>query len=262
MKITTWNINGLKSSIKNKSLEEYLINYKPDILCIQEIKISSLDDINPIKELLKENDYRYVLHFNRKGYSGVGIIYKSNLNIIKKRKNKNEGRILCFEFDDFILVNVYVPNSGSKLERLNYRINEWDKNFTKFLNELEKPIILCGDMNVANEPIDIARPDTNKKSAGFTQEERDSFKEILNEIKLTDVWRELHPEKIQYTFWSQRMRSSQSMQVSSASQRMGARERNIGWRLDYFLTINIKYKSCEIIDEQMGSDHCPIELIF
>lgn len=246
MKITTWNINGLKSSIKNKSLLEYINDYKPDILCVQEIKISSERDIDIIKEELNNGGYKYTLHWNRKGYSGVGMIYKKNIKIIKKRKNNNEGRLLFFELEDFILINVYVPNSGSKLEKLSYRVNEWDKELTKFVKNLTKPIILCGDMNVANEEIDIAKPNNNRRNAGFTNEERESFKEMLKETDLKDVWRTLNPEKKEYTFWSYFHES---------------RKKNIGWRLDYFLTKNINYVDCKIITNQLGSDHCPVELI-
>jgi exodeoxyribonuclease-3 len=162
----------------------------------------------------------------------------------------DEGRVITLEFNKFYLVHVYTPNSGMTLARLNYRVNQWDKMFKKYLNELQdkKPIIVCGDLNVANEDIDIHDPKNNKKSAGFTNEERDSFKKILNDVNLIDTYRYLHPNKVEYSYWSYRMNS---------------RNKNKGWRIDYFLVSHklIKHiKKSKILTNVMGSDHAPIKL--
>ena len=147
------------------------------------------------------------------------------------------------EFDKFCLFNVYTPNSGDKTKRLDYRINYWDKTFLEKIKEIKKDIVIVGDLNVARTEKDLKHPSSNKKNAGFTIEERNSFENILKERNLKDVWRENNPKKEQYTFWSNFN---------------NARQKNAGWRIDYVLTDNVKIKNCEILDQIMGSDHAPI----
>ena len=241
MKIITWNINGFVSTTKSGHLQDLIKDQTPDIVCLQEIKINNKVDMNISDEYNVYTNYDP----NRPGYSGTAIMYKKNIDINKFRKNKTEGRLISMEFDDMVLINVYVPNSGDKLKRLDYRVNDWDVKFKKFLQDVEKPIIVVGDMNVARTELDLKNPKTNKKTAGFTKEERASFEDLLKTCKLRDVWREMHPTKEEYTFWSYFR---------------DARARNIGWRLDYVLT-NLKQTkkmTCKILREVYGSDHAPV----
>jgi exodeoxyribonuclease-3 len=164
----------------------------------------------------------------------------------------HEGRIIVVEIKNYYIINVYTPNSGEGLHRLDWRTNIWDKAFISYMNKLQKikPIIICGDLNVAHNEIDLKNPKTNVKTAGFTKEERESFNILLNDLKLIDVYRTLYPNKIEYTYWSYKYK---------------ARSRNIGWRIDYFLItekIIKNIKTCHIIQNILGSDHAPIELLF
>jgi len=258
--IATWNVNGLRSSIENKSLVQFLEKESPDILCIQETKANRQNDFEPLIEFLEKKNYALLVHCNeeRRGYSGVAIMFKRNhpdLSFVRWRKNVTEGRLIECEFSKFIVINVYVPNSGVKLVRHEYRTRTWDTAFKKNVNKVlklrRKPVVICGDMNVAHQEIDLARPNTNTKNAGFTPEERQNFGNLLKDCKLLDTWRHLHPTKTnEYTFWTARF---------------GARGRNIGWRIDYILAsgdLEKKITGSKIHTEQFGSDHAPITTVF
>jgi exodeoxyribonuclease-3 len=249
MKIVSWNVNGIRAIAKRTFFTDLEL-LGPDILCLQEIK--AMD--NHIAETLKPLD-GYHIYSNsaiRPGYSGTAVISKIKpLNVtraINSEVHDTEGRVLCLELEKFFLVNVYVPNSGSELKRLGYR-QEWDKAFFDYLKELErfKPVIVCGDLNVAHKAIDLARPKANyNKTAGYMQEEIDGMNKFL-EGGLADTFRHFYPDAAQrYSWWSYRA---------------GARSKNIGWRIDYFLVsesfVAIVKKSF-ILEEMTGSDHCPV----
>lgn len=258
-KIIAWNVNGIKSLLKTKDLDNLLDEYKPSIFCMGETKIScpNLVDVdNEIKTRFPKYKYRYWSQCSVKaGYSGTAIFCKKepkNIYYGLKYNNTeldNEGRVITLEFDKFILVHVYTPNSGQALNRLKWRTEEWDRAFEKYINKLREKnskIIVCGDLNVAHKEIDLKNPKTNLKTAGYTIEERNSFDKLLNSTTLIDSYRLLNPTKIEYSFWSY-MRN--------------AREKNIGWRIDYFLiTNNLKNKLIlsNILTQFYGSDHAPI----
>ncbi len=254
MKIIAWNINGLRAIMKTNNLTNLVEEEKPTILCLSETKLScsvTTDDI------LEEYKYAYFSTCNSKGgYSGTAIFSKKEpLNVIYglEYNNKNideEGRVITLEFNKFYLVHVYTPNSGLALARLDYRINTWDVAFKKYLAKLQKdkPIIVCGDLNVAHQEIDIHNPKGNKKTAGFTNEERESFTSLLETLDLIDTYRHMHPKWNEYSYWSYRMNS---------------RNKNKGWRIDYFLTsrkLLSKIKKARILTDRIGSDHAPIKL--
>jgi exodeoxyribonuclease-3 len=262
MKIIAWNVNGLRSSLKSNEMKEMIDNMKPDIFCIGETKLSCpYDDVEKtIIEMFPQFKYRYWSPCKTKGgYSGTAIFCKKEpLKVIyglKCGKASNEemdmeGRVISIELKKYWLVHVYTPNSGQGLNRLEYRTKEWDRAFELHIKKLqeEKPIIVCGDMNVARSENDLARPKTNHKTAGFTDEERESFEKILKSCDLVDSYRYMNPNKIEYSFWTYMMK---------------AREKNIGWRIDYFLVssnIKNKVKKSEILTNIMGSDHAPIFL--
>ena len=223
----------------------------PDILCLQETKAQSSE----VKEALSEMDgyFQYYNSADRKGYSGVAILSKIEPLAITEdmgiSEHDTEGRILCAEFEKFYLVNVYVPNSGANLDRLDYR-NSWDNDFRTYLKNLEnvKPVILCGDLNVSHRPIDLKNDKANyNKVAGYTQVEIDGMDKLM-ECGFIDTYRHFNPETIAYTYWGYRF---------------NARARNSGWRLDYFLVspdLLKKIKNADILSEYYGSDHCPILL--
>lgn len=250
MKIISWNINGVRSITKKDFFEDISI-MNPDVLCLQETKAQ---DREVEKALAKLNSYhQYYNSAEKKGYSGVAILSKKEPVAITYdmgiAEHDTEGRILCAEFDDFYLVNVYVPNSGEKLVRLDYR-QKWDTDFKQYLQKLKdtKPVILCGDLNVAHQAIDLKNDKANyNKVAGYTQIEIDGIDNLLD-TGFVDSFRHFHPDEVAYTFWSYRFR---------------ARERNSGWRLDYFLVSDSlldKINKVEILSEYYGSDHCPIQL--
>ncbi|HMQ05696.1 MAG TPA: exodeoxyribonuclease III [Saprospiraceae bacterium] len=250
MQIVSWNVNGLRAAVGKNFLEEVKTSHA-DIFCIQETKAQD-DQVSGVLSALK--DYRVFSNSaERKGYSGVAILTQLKpLEVIRgmgKDDHDQEGRLLTLVFEEFILVNVYVPNSGNGLKRLDYRAI-WDKDFAQFLYELRKakPVIVTGDFNVAHQEIDLARPKDNyNKTAGYTQMEIDGMDEILNK-GFIDSFRHMHPDKTQYSFWSMRM---------------SAREKNIGWRLDYFLVDEAligEVRKSEIYDQVKGSDHCPVAL--
>ena len=246
MKIISWNINGLRAVIK-KNFLDFLKNEKPDILCLQEIKI---DDNARNKENFNFPGYEEFWNSaERKGYSGTMILIKKSLKneiISQKIFPNNEGRAQILELDKFFLINVYFPNANRELSRIPYKM-EFNKKLLKYIENLKKKksIIITGDFNVAHQEIDLARPKANIGNAGFTDKERNSFQEYLNS-GLIDTFRYLNPKKIQYTWWSYRA---------------GARPNNVGWRIDYFCTSKefIKnIKNSYILNKIMGSDHCPI----
>lgn len=249
MRIITWNVNGIRAAMR-KGFDEKLKNLDADILCLQETKAQD----HQVAEALQEiSDYEIFYNSaDRKGYSGTCIMTRVKPQSVTPdifiEEHDKEGRVLHANYDDFNLVNVYVPNSGSKLKRLEYRA-QWDKDFSDYLGRLmneEKPLILTGDLNVAHQPIDLARPDENyNKTSGYTQVEIDGFKRLVD-IGFHDIYRLRHPEKQEYTFWNQRFR---------------ARERDVGWRIDYFMVSQHFLETTEdieILGEVYGSDHCPV----
>ena len=251
MKLVSWNVNGLRAVI-NKGFKDFFKEIDADIFCMQETKMqeNQLDD--NIKEIFKGYN-AYWNSAEKKGYSGRAIMTKSKpLNVkygIGIEEHDKEGRVITLEFEKFYMVNCYTPNSKRELERLDYRMI-WEDAFRNYLLELkkEKPVIICGDLNVAHKEIDLKNPKTNRRNAGFTDEERDKMTELLN-AGFTDTFRYLYPDKTEaYTWWSYMFK---------------AREKNAGWRIDYFIVSNDikdKVKESYIYSEIMGSDHCPVGL--
>ena len=251
MKLVSWNVNGLRAVI-NKGFKDFFKEIDADIFCMQETKMqeNQLDD--NIKEIFKGYN-AYWNSAEKKGYSGTAIMTKSKpLNVkygIGIEEHDKEGRVITLEFEKFYMVNCYTPNSKRELERLDYRMI-WEDAFRNYLLELnkEKPVIICGDLNVAHKEIDLKNPKTNRRNAGFTDEERDKMTELLN-AGFTDTFRYLYPDKTEaYTWWSYMYK---------------AREKNTGWRIDYFIVSNDikdKVKESYIYSEIMGSDHCPVGL--
>ncbi|CAI2370819.1 unnamed protein product [Moneuplotes crassus] len=256
IKIWAWNINGIRAFLTKGVLKTFLEQHTPDILCLYETKIDqdTLLKMNIKKYFPKE----YYQVWNcckppRKGYSGTAVFVKGvkPLRISKDFGTHNkEGRCITLEFEKFYLVSTYVPNSGQGLKRLSYRVEEWDADLTKHLKRLEekgKPVIWCGDLNVAHEEIDIHDPIGNKSNPGFSDEERKSFSNIL-EQGFVDTFRHLNPTEKKYTYWSVRK---------------NLRSTNDGWRIDYFVTSKSMIDQViqsEIHDEILGSDHCPISM--
>lgn len=257
-KIIAWNINGIKAQLKKNDLFDLIEREKPNIICFGETKIScntKEQTENEMLERVKGYKYRYWSPcLVKNGYSGTAILSKRkplsvNLGMGQDGED-DEGRMITLEFADYYLIHVYTPNSGEGLKRLEYRIKTWDVNFRKYCARLQKkkPIIVCGDLNVANEEIDLANPKGNKKNSGFTQEERDSFKMLLNKLELIDTFRNKYPDEVKYSFWTYMM---------------NARKRNKGWRIDYFLlskSLLPKVSDSNILTDVMGSDHAPIIL--
>ena len=247
MKLISWNVNGLRA-VYNKGFEEIFKNLDADIFCVQESKMQEgqLD--------LSFNGYEIYLNSAiRKGYSGTAVFTKIKpINVsygIGIEKHDTEGRVITLEFEKFYLVNCYTPNSQRELTRLEYRV-EWEKDFREYLRKLDdiKPVILCGDLNVAHEEIDLKNPKSNRGNAGFTDEERREMTNLL-ETGFIDSFRYLYPDKTDsYSWWSYMGR---------------AREKNIGWRIDYFIVsdkIKQNIVEAKIHPEIFGSDHCPVEL--
>lgn len=247
MKLITWNVNGLRAAYK-KGFEDFFNKMDADIFCIQETKMQE----EQLEFKLKTN-YQYFNSAEKKGYSGTAIFSKTKPNKVQygiaNAKYDNEGRVITLEFDQFYMVNCYTPNSQRELTRLAYRM-EWEDAFREYLKNLDnqKPIILCGDLNVAHQEIDLKNPKTNQKNAGFTKEERGKMTELLD-AGFTDTFRYLYPtQENAYTWWSYMA---------------NARQKDIGWRIDYFIVSNrIKRNIKEVIIHKdiMGSDHCPVEL--
>jgi len=262
MKIIAFNVNSLRNIIKKNDLINMIETEDPTILCMSETKLTCpiIDTQKIMEEKVKGYKYRYYSTCSEKGgYAGTAIFSKKEpKNVFYGLYDKNnqdfnldnEGRVITLEFKKFFLVHVYTPNSGIALQRLHYRTTVWDPVFKKWLLHLQekKPIIVCGDLNVANEEIDLKNPKSNHKTAGFTNEERESFKKILKDVELIDTYRHKYPTKEEYSYWTYRM---------------NARAKNVGWRIDYFLVsknIINKVKKSKILTEVMGSDHAPIKL--
>ncbi len=249
MKLISWNVNGIRAVLR-KNFLEYLDAEKPDILCLQETKASP-DEV----EVLWPSAYStYWNTAEKKGYSGTAIFTRTRPVKVSQgigaADHDREGRVLTAEFDTFHLVNVYVPNSQRELLRLPYRL-EWDQAFTAYLERLQKrkPVVVCGDFNVAHTEIDLANPGSNVRNHGFTIEERDGFSRLLG-IGLHDTFREFEKGGGHYTWWSPMS---------------GARARNVGWRIDYFLTsapLRPRLQSAFIRSQVPGSDHCPVGIEF
>ena len=247
--LISWNVNGLRACRK-KSFDLFVEQRKPDFLCLQEVKLNS--------EVIPEHDFGYPFrHYHlaeKKGYSGTAIFSSVEPQSVRvdfpDGLHAGEGRIITCEFDGFHLVNVYVPNSKGDLSRLSYRYESWDPDLRNYLMKLRstKPVVLCGDLNVAHQEIDLANPRTNRMNAGFTDEEREGISNLLAE-GFIDTFRHVHPNREgAYSWWSYRN---------------SARSRNIGWRIDYFVVSNELVGSIPdayILPEVEGSDHCPIGL--
>ncbi len=243
MKLISWNVNGLRACM-NKGFQDFFNSVDSDLFCIQETKMQQEQSIFDFP-----NYYSFWNSALKKGYSGTLILSKikplSQSCGIDIDKHDNEGRVITLEFDSFYLVNVYTPNSQRELNRLGYRM-EWEDDFRSYLLSLKKPVVLCGDLNVAHKEIDLKNPKQNTKNAGFTKEEREKF-DILLSSGFIDSYRYFYPDKTDaYTWWSYMANS---------------RAKNIGWRIDYFListSLKDSLKEANIYSEIYGSDHCPV----
>lgn len=247
MKLISWNVNGIRACV-GKGFEAFFKEIDADIFCIQETKCQ-MGQI----DLQLEGYKSFWNSAEKKGYSGTAIFTKTNpLSVnygIGIEEHDKEGRVITLEFEKFYIVNIYTPNSKRELERLDYR-QIWEDEIRKYLLKLNKtkPVIMCGDLNVAHKEIDLKNPNTNHRSAGFTDEERNKMTELLD-AGFTDTFRYLYPDKENIYSWWSYMRK--------------AREKNVGWRIDYFIVSNDikdKIKEAKIHDNVMGSDHCPVEL--
>ena len=246
MKFISWNVNGLRACV-GKEFEQQFKDLDADFFCLQETKMQAgqLDLSFPGYE-------SYWNYADKKGYSGTAIYTKHKpLSVtygIDIDEHDHEGRVITLEMEDFYLVTVYTPNSQDGLRRLDYRM-KWEDDFQAYLHKLDekKPVIVCGDMNVAHQEIDLKNPKTNRKNAGFTDEEREKMTQLLSN-GFIDTFRTLYPEQVTYSWWSYRFR---------------AREKNTGWRIDYFLIserLKDRLEDAKIHTEIMGSDHCPVEI--
>ena len=246
MNLISWNVNGIRACIRKKCLDS-IPPLQPDIFCIQETKAHP----DQVDALLEEYPHHFWNAAEKAGYAGTAVFSKIKPLQISYgmgiKEHDQEGRVITVEFSSFFLVNVYVPNSGRELVRLKYR-QQWDTDFLHYLQTLEKkkPVIVCGDLNVAHTPIDLANPKSNyNKTAGYMQEEIDGFENFL-QAGFIDSFREFHKEPGKYTFWSNMF---------------NARAKNIGWRIDYFLIsppLRPQLKEAFILSDIMGSDHCPV----
>ncbi|XP_067438396.1 DNA repair nuclease APEX1 [Thunnus thynnus] len=252
MKITSWNVDGLRAWVKKKGLD-WVREEAPDVLCLQETKCAEKDLPADITSMPEYPHKYWATSDEKDGYSGVAMLCKTEpLKVtygIGKEEHDKEGRVITAEFPSFFLVTAYIPNASRGLVRLDYR-KTWDVDFRAYLCNLDKqkPLVLCGDLNVAHQEIDLKNPKGNKKNAGFTPEEREGFSQLLA-AGFTDSFRELYPEQTNaYTFWTYMM---------------NARSKNVGWRLDYFVLSSALLPGlCDskIRNKVMGSDHCPITL--
>ena len=248
MKLISWNVNGIRAAM-GKGFCESMLELDADVICIQETKMQEGQADVPL-----DGYYQYWNSAEKKGYSGTAVFTRKEPVSVTKGmgidEHDNEGRVLTCEFDDFYLVNVYTPNSQNELKRLDYRMT-WDDAFRNYLKKLEetKPVITCGDFNVAHKEIDLKNPKTNRRNAGFTDEEREKMT-VLQNAGFIDTFRHFYPDLEQvYSWWSYRFNS---------------RKNNAGWRIDYFLTsraLEGRLKDAEILTDIMGSDHCPVTLI-
>ena len=247
MKFISWNVNGLRA-VAGKGFADIFVDLDADFFCVQETKLQAGQIDMEFPGYTSYWDYA-----DKKGYSGTAIWTKHvPLSVsygIGVDEHDHEGRAVTLEYPDFYLVNTYVPNSQDGLRRLDYRMR-WEDSFRAYVSKLasKKGVVVCGDMNVAHEEIDLKNPDTNHFNAGFSDEERAKMTELLG-AGFIDTWRSQHPEEAKYSWWSYRM---------------AARERNVGWRIDYFLAsagLAPRIVSTDIHNEIFGSDHCPVELI-
>ena len=247
MKFISWNVNGLRACV-GKEFEQQFKDLDADFFCLQETKMQAgqLDISFPGYD-------SYWNYADKKGYSGTAIFTKHKpLSVtygIDIDEHDHEGRVITLEMEDFYLVTVYTPNSQDGLRRLEYRM-KWEDDFQAYLHKLDekKPVIVCGDMNVAHQEIDLKNPKTNHKNAGFTDEEREKMTQLLSN-GFIDTFRTLYPEQVTYSWWSYRFR---------------AREKNTGWRIDYFLIserLKDRLVDAKIHTDMMGSDHCPVEIV-
>ena len=245
MKLISWNVNGLRACV-GKGFFEFLAAEQPDMMCLQETKLQ------PEQAPAIEGGYfDYWNSADKKGYSGTALFSKTEpLSVsydLGIDEHDHEGRVITAEYDDFYLVTVYVPNSQNELKRLDYRM-QWEEDFRAYVKRLDekKPVIICGDMNVAHQEIDLKNPKTNRKNAGFTDEERAKMTDLLG-AGFVDTWRYFHPDtEGVYSWWSYRFK---------------AREKNAGWRIDYFLVSERligRVKDARILTDVLGSDHCPV----
>ena len=247
MKLVSWNVNGLRAVV-GKGFAGIFESFDADCVCLQETKLKAgqIDLEFPGYE-------SYWDYADKPGYAGTAIYTRRHPLSVRTGigidEHDHEGRAVTLEFGDFFLVNAYVPNSQNELKRLDYRMR-WEDDFRAYLKNLEKtkPVVVCGDMNVAHEEIDLKNPAANHFSAGFSDEERGKMSELLAS-GFIDTWRYQHPQEVKYSWWSYRM---------------AARQRNVGWRIDYFLVsecLRDRIVSTEIHDQIPGSDHCPVELV-
>lgn len=246
MKLVSWNVNGIRACVQ-KGFYDFFQQVNADIFCIQETKMQP----NQL-EIISEGYYQYMNSAVKKGYSGVMVFTKQKPLSVSYgmgiEKHDQEGRLITLEFEGFYFVGCYTPNSKDELARLPYRM-EWEDDFRAYLNKLDekKPVILCGDLNVAHQEIDLKNPKTNRNSAGFSDEERAKLTQLF-ESGFIDTFRYLNPEKIAYSWWSYRF---------------NARARNAGWRIDYFIVserLGDLLKQADIHTDITGSDHCPVSL--
>lgn len=250
MKLISWNVNGIRAVLQ-KNFDEFLEDHSPDVLLLQEVKAER----EQVDRAFEEEGWHVAWNpARKKGYSGVAALSRSEpLSVssgIGIEEHDGEGRVLTLEFPEYFVVNCYTPNAQNELRRLDYRM-EWNAAFLDFVKTLEKskPVVFAGDLNVAHTEIDLARPKQNRKSAGFSDEERAGFDDIVA-AGFVDTFRHFHPgETDHYSWWSYRG---------------GARGKNIGWRIDYFCvseSLMPKVKSAAILPDVMGSDHCPVQLV-
>jgi exodeoxyribonuclease-3 len=246
MKLVSWNVNCLRAVLK-KGFEDIFADFDADIFCLQETKLSEGQ-----VDLSFDGYESYWNYADKKGYSGTAIFTRRKPLAVTRGigidKHDHEGRVVTLEFDNFYMVDVYTPNAQQELARLEYRM-EWERDFTAYLSELDakKPVIVCGDMNVAHNEIDLKNPATNHKNPGFSDEERAAFSRLL-EAGFVDTFRTLHPDEQKYSWWSYRFSS---------------RQKNIGWRIDYFVVSKRLLDSvtdASIHADILGSDHCPVSL--
>lgn len=247
MRFISWNVNGLRACV-GKGFLDFFHEIDADIFCVQETKLQEGQI-----DLELPRYYQYWNYAVKKGYSGTAVFTKQEPLAVTYgigiEEHDQEGRVITLEFDDFYFTVVYTPNSQNELKRLDYRM-KWEDDFRAYLMRLDekKPVVVCGDMNVAHQPIDLKNPSSNHKNAGFTDEERGKFSSLL-EAGMVDTFRYFYPDQADiYSWWSYRFQ---------------ARSRNAGWRIDYFLVsdrIKEKMQDAKILTEILGSDHCPVEL--
>ena len=248
MKFISWNVNGIRACL-TKGFMDFFNKEDADIFCLQETKVQAGQ-----VELDLKGYHQYWNYAEKKGYSGTAVFTKQEPLSVRYglgiEEHDKEGRVITLEFSDFYFITVYTPNSKTELERLDYRM-VWEDEFRKYMKDLEKekPVVVCGDLNVAHKEIDLKNPKTNRKNAGFTDEERNKFTELMD-AGFIDTFRYFYPEQEGiYSWWSYRFKS---------------REKNAGWRIDYFLTsasMKERLVSAKIHTEILGSDHCPVELV-